>query len=123
MSEGKRIDKVDRLVANRVRCRRIMLGMNQSELGRALGVSVQQLQKYEKGINRISAGRLFALSKILKVSIEYFYKDHPEINAVVLEENLNKKEIRCLIREFYKIKEIKKRKKLIKFMRVMAVVN
>jgi len=118
----KRFNETDKLVADRIKNRRIMLGMNQSELGKAIGVSIQQFQKYEKGTNRISAGKLFTLAKALKVSIEYFFKDNPEINAVV-EENLDNNGIRRLLKEFNKITEAKKREKLIEFLQVMAKPN
>lgn len=66
---------VDIHVGGRVRLRRIMLGMSQDRLGDALGLTFQQVQKYEKGVNRIGASRIFELSKILEVPVQYFYDD------------------------------------------------
>lgn len=64
-------------VGQRVKLRRNLLGLSQEELGAALGLTFQQIQKYEKGVNRVSAGTLFALSKILAVPVGYFFEDMP----------------------------------------------
>ncbi len=64
-------------VGARLRQRRTLLGMSQTTLGDAIGVSFQQMQKYERGTNRISASRLFALSGVLDVTVEYFFDDMP----------------------------------------------
>ena len=66
---------VDKQIGTRARMRRLMLGMSQKELGNALGVTFQQLQKYEQGTNRISAGRLMHLSGILHVPVTFFFED------------------------------------------------
>ena len=68
---------VDKYVGSRVRMRRIMLGMSQEKLGEALGLTFQQVQKYEKGSNRISASRLFYAAKILGVPVQAFFEDLP----------------------------------------------
>jgi transcriptional regulator with XRE-family HTH domain len=68
---------IDVHVGARVRQRRALLGMNQTILGKALGVSFQQVQKYENGTNRISASKLFKLSQVLDMSIEHFFEDMP----------------------------------------------
>ncbi len=68
---------VDVHVGTRLRVRRTLLGMNQTALGDAIGLTFQQVQKYENGANRISASRLFALSRLLDVPIEYFFDDMP----------------------------------------------
>jgi transcriptional regulator with XRE-family HTH domain len=69
--------KVDQHVGQRVRLRRKMLGMSQSVLGESLGIAFQQVQKYERGINKISVSTLYNLSKILDVNIVYFFEDLP----------------------------------------------
>ncbi|MGE3830643.1 MAG: helix-turn-helix domain-containing protein [Parvibaculaceae bacterium] len=66
---------VDRHVGNRVRMRRLLVGMSQERLGELLGITFQQVQKYEKGSNRVSASRLFQISRVLGVSIQYFYDE------------------------------------------------
>ena len=65
---------VDRHVGRRVCEKRISLGYNQSDLGRALGLTFQQIQKYEKGANRISASKLWDISRFFKVDIGYFFE-------------------------------------------------
>lgn len=68
---------VDNHVGNRVRMRRLSLGMSQEKLGQALGVSFQQIQKYEKGVNRIGASRLHQIAATLGVPIDFFYEGAP----------------------------------------------
>ena len=68
---------VDIYVGARLRMRRVMLGMSQSRLGELLGVTFQQIQKYEKGTNRISASRLKMAAEVLQVSVDYFYEGGP----------------------------------------------
>ncbi len=65
----------DRNIAKRIKLRRIMLGMTQSDLSRLCGVSFQQIQKYETAKNRISCSRLFQISLILKVPVEFFFEN------------------------------------------------
>jgi transcriptional regulator with XRE-family HTH domain len=75
VSEIKAPNPVDKHVGSRVRMRRRMLAMSQGKLGDALGLTFQQVQKYEKGTNRIGAGRLQEISHILQVPIAFFYED------------------------------------------------
>lgn len=75
---------VDVHVGSRVRLRRLMLGMSQDTLGVALGLTFQQIQKYEKGINRIGASRVFKLAETLSVPIQYFYDDYIDGDAAAL---------------------------------------
>ena len=70
---------VDKYVGSRVRMRRIMLGMSQEKLGEALGLTFQQVQKYEKGTNRIGASRLQQISHILQVPVEFFFEGAPHL--------------------------------------------
>jgi transcriptional regulator with XRE-family HTH domain len=66
---------VDRHVGNRVRMRRLLVGMSQEKLGELLGITFQQVQKYEKGSNRVSASRLYQISRVLSVPVQYFYDE------------------------------------------------
>ena len=66
---------VDTHVGERIRLRRGVLGMTQTELSRAMGVTLQQIQKYERGINRVSSSRLFDLGGALQVSVGYFFDE------------------------------------------------
>jgi len=71
----KQGNAIDRQVGNRVRLRRMLMGISQEHLGKLLGLTFQQVQKYEKGVNRIGAGRLFEISRILGVPIMYFFEE------------------------------------------------
>src|SRR5438552_14558005 len=68
---------VDKYVGSRVRMRRIMLGMSQERLGEALGLTFQQVQKYEKGTNRVGASRIQHISQILQVPVAFFFEGAP----------------------------------------------
>ncbi|GAA6201116.1 helix-turn-helix transcriptional regulator [Aquicoccus sp. SU-CL01552] len=68
------MNEIDVFVGNRIRARRFALGISQSELGAAIGVRFQQIQKYETGANRVSASRLWAVAEKLGVEIEYFFQ-------------------------------------------------
>jgi transcriptional regulator with XRE-family HTH domain len=70
----KQANPIDAQVGSRLRLRRMMIGMSQERLGELLGLTFQQVQKYEKGVNRIGAGRLFEIARILGVPIHYFYE-------------------------------------------------
>ena len=68
---------VDKYVGSRVRMRRIMLGMSQEKLGDALGLTFQQIQKYEKGTNRVGASRIQQISEILQVPVSFLFEGGP----------------------------------------------
>jgi len=74
---------VDRHVGGRVRMRRMMLAMSQEKLGDALGLTFQQVQKYEKGTNRIGASRLQQISEILQVPVSFFFEGAPNLNVEI----------------------------------------
>jgi len=69
-----RATDTDRFVGNRIRERRIMLGLSQQQMAELIGVTYQQAHKYERGINRISAGRLFEISQVLDVPVGHFFE-------------------------------------------------
>ena len=66
-------DEIDKHVGLRIRNRRVLMGLSQEKLADAVGVTFQQVQKYERGTNRVSASRLYTFSKILGVKIDFFY--------------------------------------------------
>ncbi len=70
-------DPVDVHVGGRVKLRRTLLGLSQEELADAVGVTFQQIQKYERGTNRMGASRLFDMATVLDVPVSYFYQDIP----------------------------------------------
>ncbi len=112
---------VDVHVGGRVRLRRKLLGMSQTDLGNALGLTYQQIQKNERGFNRIGASRLYQLSRILDVPVEYFFDDMPpleEADESGLREDaqepsapdlMNKSETLELVRAYYRIRDPKVR--------------
>jgi hypothetical protein len=128
-----RADDIDRLVSKRLKVRRMMLGLSQQDLGNAVDVSIQQIQKYEKASNRISSGKLFTFSKFLKVPISYFFEqgDDPSniIGNIFAEEtesdhttdkdNVSEKELIVLIKAFSEIKNIQSRKKITELVKTM----
>ncbi|MBZ6078884.1 helix-turn-helix domain-containing protein [Microvirga puerhi] len=67
----------DQEIGRRIRARRMMISMSQTDLGDKLGVTFQQIQKYEKGVNRVGSGRLEELARILGVPITFFYDERP----------------------------------------------
>jgi transcriptional regulator with XRE-family HTH domain len=100
---------VDTHVGERIRLRRGILGMTQTELSRAMGVTLQQIQKYERGINRVSSSRLFDLAGALQVSVGYFFDElagEPPlpILPMVEDEDLSLRyETKLLVRAYYGI--------------------
>jgi transcriptional regulator with XRE-family HTH domain len=77
MIAKKAPNPIDKHVGSRVRMRRMMLGMSQEKLGNNLGLTFQQVQKYEKGTNRIGASRLQQISQILQVPVSFFFEGAP----------------------------------------------
>lgn len=126
-------DPVDIHVGTRVRLRRTLLGMSQEKLGKALKLTFQQVQKYERGANRIGSSRLFQLSQILDVPVSFFFDEMmPEISRKaegMAEGNkqnfevgkLSRRETLELVRAYYKIPDATVRKKV--FEMVKAVGN
>jgi transcriptional regulator with XRE-family HTH domain len=77
MANKKQPNPIDIHVGSRVRLRRMMLGMSQEKLGEQLGITFQQIQKYEKGTNRIGASRLQHIARVLTVPVAFFFEDAP----------------------------------------------
>ncbi len=122
---------IDIHVGSRVYLRRNLLGLSQGTLGKDIGVSFQQVQKYERGVNRISASRLFNLSQVLDVPISYFFEDMPsdaagarrvkvfsERMAGELDHDLlSKRETVELIRAYCGVTDLRLRKRLLGLMK------
>ena len=81
MIAKKAPNPIDKHVGSRVRMRRMMLGMSQEKLGNALGLTFQQVQKYEKGTNRIGASRLQQIAQILQVQVAFFFEGAPTVGG------------------------------------------
>ena len=123
---------IDVLVGSRLRLRRAKLGISQARLGEALGLTFQQVQKYERGTNRISASRLYRLSKVLDVPIAFFFdpkvpRQAPEIagktaSDVSASESdpLSRPETIELVKAFWAIDNVAARHRLFELARVLA---
>ncbi|MFT5776786.1 helix-turn-helix domain-containing protein [Hyphomonas sp.] len=129
MSENKLPSGIDRVVGQRVRWRRRELKLTQERLGELLNLTFQQVQKYEKGVNRVSAGRLFEIASVLGVPITYFYEgaegfvEHE--NAQAIEDGkahapVMNSETLELIAAFQKIEDNSLRKSLLGTVRAAA---
>jgi transcriptional regulator with XRE-family HTH domain len=115
---------IDKHVGSRVRMRRMLIGMSQEKLGEALGLTFQQVQKYEKGSNRIGASRLHQIASVLGVSIESFYQGAPKLGSASagaaeerasadLSEFLSSSDGVALMRGFLAIKDGKVRRRVV----------
>lgn len=129
---------IDTHVGNRVRSRRLMIGLSQEALAKSIGLTFQQVQKYEKGMNRISVSRLVDICKVLKVSIDYFLEglspaDARKLNLRGVSDNkqetlepdmpMIKKDTLELIRAYQKIKTPALKKQLLEMAKAMASAN
>ncbi len=136
-----RSSPIDAHVGARIRLRRTLMGMSQERLGEALGLTFQQVQKYERGVNRVGASRLFDLSRVLDVPISFFFDDMPEPLAGLhggynttrasggfsesqdgfgTDEMLNRRETLELVRAYYRINEPAVRKRVFDLIKSMG---
>ncbi|MBI1208437.1 MAG: helix-turn-helix domain-containing protein [Azospirillum sp.] len=123
-------DPIDAHVGSRVRLRRTLLGMSQEKLGEAIGLTFQQVQKYERGANRISASKLWQLSQVLDVPVSFFFDDIGEggplpIPAMPAEEAsgpdpMAKRETLELVRAYYRVADPAVRKRLFELTKAVA---
>lgn len=149
MTENKRKTKgipdlVDKHVGRRLRVRRSLLGMSQEKLADAIGVTFQQIQKYERGANRVSAGRLLKFSEVLDVPVNYFYEemDGERASAKIASgfsdndqdgfdtgaankkspdgDIMSQRETLDLVRAYYSVSDPKRRKDILKFIKSMT---
>jgi transcriptional regulator with XRE-family HTH domain len=132
MANKKQPNPIDIHVGSRVRLRRMMLSMSQEKLGEHLGITFQQIQKYEKGTNRIGASRLQHIARVLSVPVAFFFEDAPgpsgepmpgmaephQTNYVV--DFLSSSEGIQLNKAFVRIKDAKVRRRVIDLVRSMA---
>lgn len=119
-SVTSRATETDRHVGARIRERRIMLGLSQQQMADMIGVTYQQAHKYERGINRISAGRLYEIAQVLRVPIEYFFA---EINSPDDKGPLDERQRMCLelARNFAQIPNQRHQDALSQLARVLAM--
>ena len=117
---------VDVHVGARVRTRRLLIGMNQETLARALGLTFQQVQKYEGGANRVSASRLSQIAEVLGVPISYFFNDldpdgaDPSRREAESRERLQRPETIELIRSYYAIPDQEIRRQFLEMVKAVA---
>ncbi|MCO6187421.1 helix-turn-helix domain-containing protein [Rhizobium sp. L1K21] len=129
----KKPNPIDIHVGSRIRLRRTMLGMSQEKLGESLGITFQQIQKYEKGTNRVGASRLQNISNVLNVPVSFFFEDAPgeagsgdpngmseanSSNYVV--DFLSSSEGLQLNRAFVQISDSKVRRKIVELVKALA---
>jgi transcriptional regulator with XRE-family HTH domain len=122
---------VDKYVGSRVRMRRIMLGMSQEKLGEALGLTFQQVQKYEKGTNRVGASRLQQISEILQVPVSFLFEGGPSgavsggsfvegTSPAYVSDFLATSEGLALTRAFTRIADVKLRRSIVELVEQIA---
>jgi transcriptional regulator with XRE-family HTH domain len=135
---AQQADPIDLHVGGRLKMRRIVMGLSQEKLAERLGITFQQIQKYERGQNRISAGRLFRLSQLLQVEVAYFFNDHDwaeqslpanthQLTAAVAEDRApldnpdwRSQESMDLLRHYYNIGDRDLRKRVMEIVKSMA---
>ena len=134
---SRRPNPMDIHVGSRVRLQRMLRGISQEKLGERLGLTFQQIQKYEKGVNRIGASRLFDLAKVLGVPIQFFYDDAPSteprmhaqpgmaesVPDAYVFEFLNSREGLELNRAFARITDAKKRRAVVDLVRAIGTAD
>ena len=131
MVSKKAPNPIDIHVGARVRLRRMTLGMSQEKLGEHLGITFQQIQKYEKGTNRIGASRMQAIARVLSTPVAFFFEDAPGIAPVAgdqgfgaganpVVEFLSSAEGLALNKAFLRIKDGKQRRKVVELVKAMA---
>jgi transcriptional regulator with XRE-family HTH domain len=127
LAAKKQANPIDIQVGNRVRIRRMLIGMSQERLGGLLGLTFQQVQKYEKGVNRIGAGRLFEVARILNVPVDFFYEGVNEATSGANETDgapvmdfVSSGEGLQLSLAFMKIKDAKVRKRVLDLVKSLA---
>jgi transcriptional regulator with XRE-family HTH domain len=142
---------IDTHVGSRIRLRRTLMGMSQERLGEALGLTFQQVQKYERGVNRVGASRLFDLSRVLDVPISFFFDDMPEplanvyggqsaslggarrsyafaetqegFGGAAVDDAMNRRETLDLVRAYYRITDSAVRKRVLDLVKSLAPDN
>lgn len=131
---------IDVHVGSRIRLRRTLLGMSQERLGDQLGLTFQQVQKYERGVNRVGASRLFDLARVLDVPISFFFDDMPD-NLVsgggasrrtsgmaegqdpFGEDAMTRRETLELVRAYYRISDPNQRKKVFDLIKALGPID
>jgi transcriptional regulator with XRE-family HTH domain len=120
---------VDVYVGRRLRFRRMMLGMSQEKLGAELGLTFQQVQKYEKGSNRIGASRLYDIARVLNVPVQFFFEELPHggpsrgfdtAESAAILEFLGSPEGNALVTNFAAIRDPATRRRILELVKTLA---
>lgn len=131
MQIKKEPSPIDVYVGSRVRLRRTLLGFSQDKLGKCIGLTFQQIQKYERGTNRIGSSRLYSLSQILDVPVSFFFDDIPDDvsdkihktikgqTASVDLEKMSSKETMKLLSNYYGIEDESVRKSVFSLIKTL----
>ena len=118
------LQHVDSAIGGRIRLRRAMLGLSQKQLGDAIGLTPQQVQKYEKGTNRIAASTLFIVAEALNVPVSFFFDElfKRQLEGRQAGEALlvDRRETLDLLRAYHKVDDAKLRRQFIEFIREIA---
>ena len=131
MARTKVPNPIDRHVGNRMRMRRMMLGMSQATLGELLGLTFQQVQKYEKGANRLGASRLQQAAQILGVSVPFFFEGAPgghieggdTLSPAYIDDFVSSEDGLRLIKAFMRIARPAVRYRIVNVVQEIAAVN
>ena len=130
--KGDKPNPIDVHVGSRVRLRRNMLGLSQERLGEAIGLTFQQVQKYERGMNRMGSSRLYEFSKILSVPVSYFFEEmdkggaHSHVFGVVEDapypehDMISSRETLEMMRAYYRINDPHVRKRIFELIKSVA---
>lgn len=115
--------EIDQQVGERIRRRRVLLGLTQDHLGETLGISYQQIQKYETGANRVSAGRLFQIAQTLQIDVSHFFNGLSEVDHAEeddLAASASSRNVIDLVRNFSRIEDDRIRTAVLSLVRSLA---
>ena len=130
-SDTRMTDPVDSHVGSRLRLRRTLMGMSQEKLGNSVGLTFQQIQKYERGLNRIGASRLYQFCKALDVPVSFFFDEMPgdmgsqpfstsQVQKATYDEDMSRRETLELVRAYYRIDNRNTRKRIYELVKAVG---
>ena len=130
-SDTRKTDPVDSHVGSRLRLRRTLMGMGQEKLGNSVGLTFQQIQKYERGLNRIGSSRLYQFCKVLDVPVSFFFDEMPgdmgsqpssasQVQQATYDEDMSRRETLELVRAYYRIDNRNTRKRIYELVKAVG---
>ena len=130
-SDTRRSDPVDSHVGSRLRLRRTLLGMSQEKLGNSVGLTFQQIQKYERGANRVGSSRLYQFCKVLDVPVSFFFDEMPsdtgsqpslagQVQQAAYDKDMSRRETLELVRAYYRIDNSNTRKRIYELVKAVG---